>query len=275
MPLRQKLPDFVNLANTGTASLDIPPGMTFHNLIFDFTGSTTFTRAMITEVRVLINGKVFIRAPASVIHRDNLYKGSVDDPLFLLIDFEEPRSRSFADQIGSAVHTASGVQTFKVEFDILGATSPKITTHANVTATTLPLGLIPCFFKQSFDAVSVGTHQVQYSYGKVPHLIKRVHILPIVANAETLPENHLNSISLIKANIPFYQKVTPAQAKYYQKHYESIPQANFLTFDAVEDNNTTLNLMPADDNQIIWELDVKLAARFELYYSVLTTIDAV
>lgn len=274
MPIRQKMPDFVNLANTGTASLDLPVSMTYHNIIFDFTGSTALTRAMITEVRALINGKVFVRAPASILHRDNLYKGSADNDSFLMLDFEEPRARTFADQIATAVHTYD-VNTFKIEFDIVGATSPKITTHANLSTTKLPLGLLPCIFKQSFDAVSVGTHQVGYSYGKVPHLLKRVHIVPIVASAETLPANHLNSVSLFKNNIPLYQKITPAQAVYYQQHYEAVPQTNFNTVDFVEDNNTTLNLMPADDAQIIWELDVKLAARFDMYYSVLATINAI
>lgn len=272
MPIRQKMPDFINLANTGTASLDIPIGMTFHNFIFAL---TNITRAMIKEVRVLINGKVFIRAPAEVLHRDNLYKGSFDDAAYFILDFEEPRSRTFVDQIASAVHTFQGVQTFKIELDIVGASSPKIETHANVTATQLPLGLLPCFFKQSFDAVSIGTHQVGYSYGKAKHLIKRVHIIPIVANVEQLPGDHLNSVSLFKNNIPMYQKVTPQAAAFYQKHYEGIPQTNIATIDMVEDNNASINLMAADDYQPLWELDVKAPARFDFYYNVLATIDAI
>ena len=58
MPIRQKMPDFVNLAATGTASLDLPTGMSYHNLIFYFGLSGALTRAMIKEIRVLINGKV-------------------------------------------------------------------------------------------------------------------------------------------------------------------------------------------------------------------------
>lgn len=274
MPIRQKMPDFVNLANNGTASLDLPTGMSYHNIIFCFTGSGSLTRAMIKEVRVLINGKAFIRAPASILHRDNLYKGSADKAAYFMLDFEEPRARTFADQIATAVHTYN-VNTFKIEFDIVGATSPKIETHANTTTTKMPLGLLPCFIKQSFDAVSVGTHQVAYSYGKVPHLLKRAHFVPIVANAEVLPVDHLNSVSLLKSNIPLLQKITPDSMVYYQEHYEAVPQANFLTVDFVEDNNTTINLMPCDDAVCLWELDVKLACRFDIYYSVLATIDTI
>lgn len=275
MPIRQQLPDFTNLVENGWASLDIPTGMSFHNLIFDFTGSGDLTRDMITEVEVLLNGKAFIKAPATVLHRDNLYKGSVDNPKFFVIDFEEPRSRTFADQIASAVHTYSGVQTFKVKFKIVGADSPKITTHANMTATQLPLGLLPCFVMQSFDAVSAGKHQIPYSYGKVAHLIKRAHIIPVVAEEEQLPGDHLETISLVKNNVPLYQLVSPESAAFYQQHYESIPQTNMATVDFVEDNNTTINLMTAQDWPILWELKVKVPARFDIYYSVLANIDAI
>lgn len=275
MPIRQKMPDFVNLAATGTASLDLPTGMSYHNLIFYFGLSGALTRAMIKEIRVLINGKVFIRAPASILHRDNLYKGSVDNAAFFILDFEEPRARNFADQISSIVHTFSGVQTFKIEFDIEGATSPRIVTHANVTATKLPLGLLPCFFKQSVDMVSIGTHQIGYSYGKAQHVLKRVHIVPTQANVEVLPADVLATISVSKDNIPLYQKVSPLLAVYYQSHYEAICQTNFATVDFVEDNNVGLNLMPADDAVILWEFEALEAARLDLYYSVLASINSI
>lgn len=273
----QKLPDFTNLTNTGTASLELPTGMSYHNIVLDFTGSTALTRAMIKEVRVLINGKAFIRAPASIIHRDNLYKGSEDDATKLLLDFEEPRSRAMADQLSMLVHTYSGVATFKIELDIVGATNPKITAHANMSASTLALGYLPCFIKQSVDAVTVGTKQVQYGYSKdAGHLLRRAYFVPIEigTTTEKLPSDHITHLSLLKSNVPFIQKVSPSLAAYLQKHYEAIPQTNFMVVDFVQDNNIGLNLYPVD-NQSIWEIEVSAPAKFDIYYSVMTTLDKI
>lgn len=270
----QKLPDFYNLANSGTASLDIEPGMTFHNLVFDFTGSGALTRDMIKEVRVLINGKAFIRAPANILHRDNMYKGSREEANFFMIDFEEPRSKTVADQIATAIHTFSGVQTFKVEFDIVGATSPKITTHAHTSASEIPLGALPCFYRETYDAVSTGVKQIKYGYDKTNgHLLRRVHFVPSVSGTEQLPSDHVNNISLLKNGVRVIDKLTPAMNAYYQKHYESIPQTNIMTVDFVEDNNTVLNLMPTADGWVMWELDVKAIAHFDIYYSVISPLE--
>jgi len=270
----KKLPDFYNLANTGTASLDIEPGMTFHNLIFDFTGSGDLTRDMIKEVRVLINGKAFIRAPASVLHRANMYNGSFAADEFFMLDFEEPRSRKLEDQYATCVHTFAGVQTFKVEFDIVGATSPKISTRAHCSATQLPLGPLPCFFRETYDAVSTGVKQIKYGYDMSRgHLLRRLHWVVSVAGVEQLPEDHINSVSLLKNGVRVIDQLTPAMNVYYQKHYESVPQTNLMTIDFVEDNNTLLNLMPTQDGWVMWELDVADVGHFDLYYSVISGLE--
>lgn len=270
----QKQPDFYNLANTGTASLDIEPGMTFHNLLFSFAGSGALTRDMIKEVRVLINGKAFIRAPANILHRDNMYKGSFDDANIFLLDFEEPRSKTVADQIATAIHTFKGVQTFKVEFDIVGATSPKITTHAHTSASEIPLGALPCFYRETYDAVSTGVKQIKYGYDKSNgHLLRRVHFVPSVLGVEQLPVDHINHVSLLKNGLRVIDQLTPQTNVFYQKHYEGIPQTNIMTMDFVEDNNTTLNLMPTSDGWLMWELDVKAVAHFDIYYSVISALE--
>lgn len=276
MPQRQLLPQFTNLVNNGTATLKLPIGGTFHNILFDFSGSGALTRAMIKEVRVYINGSAFIRAPASVIHRDNLYKGSVEENDLFILDFEEPRSREFADQVSSAIHTFSGVEEFKIEFEIEGATNPKITAHANISPTQFPLGLLPCLIRQSFDAISIGTHQIPYAYGKANHLIKRIHVIPKDPNGvELLPDDVIKTMSLIKNNIPLYQKVSPKQARFYQRHYEGIPQTNFNTYDAVEDNNVSTNLLATNDYPLLLEFETLQPARLEMYISMLANINQI
>lgn len=99
--------------------------------------------------------------------------------------------------------------------------------------------------------------------------------MPTQANVEVLPADVLATISVSKDNIPLYQKVSPLLAVYYQSHYEAICQTNFATVDFVEDNNVGLNLMPADDAVILWEFEALEAARLDLYYSVLASINSI
>jgi len=273
---KKKMPDFDNLANNGTASLDLELGLTYHNLVFQL-GGTTFNRTHIKRVRALINGKAFIRdIPATVIHADNLFKGSEDDATFLILDFEEARSRAYGDQILTAIGTAAGVNSFKIEFDIEGATAPTITTIANVQADLRPLGAIPAFIKETYDAVSTGTKQLKFGYTKdSQHVFKRVHFdCKDNVGVAMADSDLLDHVTLVKNGINVWDRVSPAMNRFYQKHYEDVPQDNIYTVDFVEDNNTTINLMPtADANSLYWELAFKDVGHVDIYYSMVTALE--
>lgn len=273
---KKKMPDFDNLGNNGTASLDLELGLTYHNLVFQL-GGTTFNRSHIKRVRALINGKAFIRdIPATILHADNLFKGSKDAATFLVIDFEEARSRAYGDQILTAIGTAAGVNSFKIEFDIEGATAPTITTIANVQADLRPLGAIPAFIKETYDAVSTGVKQLRFGYTKESaHVFKRVHFhCKNTGGAEVADSTLLNSMTLVKNGINVWDRVSPAMNRFYQEHYEDVPQDYIYTVDFVEDNNTTINLMPtADANSLYWEPDFATTGHLDIYYSMVTALE--
>lgn len=285
--IKRKLPAFDNLTTGTTASLDLPLGMSYHGIILKLSatgGGATFTRAHLPRVRMIINGKAVIRdIPASVLHRDNLFRGSRDDATYLYLDFEEPRSKTLEDQYATVIHTASGVNSFKIELDIENAVGTlKIDTWALMAATGTPLAFVPAFIREGVDALVTGVKEIKPSFRVGPdgagHILRCVHIYPFVSNAEVAPSTVIGTlgVTLRKSGIPVIDRLTDDANRFYQMHYEDVPITNAFTIDFVEDNNTSTHLMStADATDMVWEVDVSAACHLDFYYRMVTTLDRV
>lgn len=282
--LTRKQPSFLNLAPNSTASLELPLGMSYHGIILKLSSSGgTFVRGDIPRVRAMLNGKAFIRdIPASVLHRDNLFRGSKDDATFLYLDFEEPRSKNLEDQYSTVIHTAAGVNSFKLELDIAATASGTLTieTYALYAATGLPLGPIPAFIKEGVDYASTGVKELKPGFGIGPagpgHILRCVHFFPFVSGSEVAPSTVIGNlgITLRKSGIPVIDRLTDPVNRWYQQHYEDVPITNAMSIDFVTDNNTGVNLMPtADASDMVWEIDVSAACHFDVYYRMVTALE--
>lgn len=277
----KKLPDVQNLKNTGTAFIDLPKGDTYHNILC-MLGGTDFDRSHIKRVRVMLNGKPFIRdISAADLHALNLFRLSADDADKLLIDFEEPRSRTFEEQMAATIGTAAGVNSFRIEFDIEGATSPEMTLYAR-TSGPRALGIVPAIIQREEDFVSVGTRTIEFPYALGPkvladgrpgpgagHIIKRAHFC--LSGGLTIEE-----LTLYKNGIPVKDRMVPAVASFFQRHYEDVPQSNWFTVDLVEDNNTLLNLLPTEDaSSLYWQVKNGHAGHLTTIYELLSPLEGV
>jgi Viral coat protein P2 N-terminal domain len=62
---------FTNVVGTGTATVNLPVGMSYNKIILAL-GGTTFTKSMITGIRVKLNGKIIVvrkaRSPRRSLH---------------------------------------------------------------------------------------------------------------------------------------------------------------------------------------------------------------
>lgn len=269
MSIIKKMPDVQNLRNTGRAFLDLPLGMTYNALICKLSG-TTFTRAHITGVNILLNGKPFWRnVPASIIQAINLYRDSENDAAFLMLDFEEARSRTMEEQKALTIGTAAGVNSFKVEFEIAGATNPMIEVWA-VQSAPKALGPVPAIIRDSEDFTSTGDKSIRWGYTpSARHIIKRAHF--VLSGGLTLGD-----VTLYKNGVPIFDRVPADVNEFLQKHFEGIPQANIFTVDFVEDNNTIINLLPTEDaNSLYWELDVTAPGHLDIYYELVSPLETV
>lgn len=283
---KRKLPAFLNLSPGSTASLDLPLGMSYHGIILRLSATGaghSFVRADIPRVRLILNGKPFVRdIPATVIHRDNLFRGSRDDAAYLYLDFEEPRSKTMEDQYSTVIHTAAGVNSFKIELDIESTAVGvlKIDTWALMASTGAALGPIPAFIREGVDAVATGIKEVKpgFQVGQFGpgHILRAVHIFPKIAGAEVEPSDVLGDlgVTLRKSGIPVIDRLTDETNRYYQQHYEDVPIAEAMTIDFVEDNNTLVNLMPtADATDMVWEIDIATACHLDFYYRMVTALE--
>ncbi len=281
--IKRKLQAFLNLSPGSTASLDLPIGMSYHGIILQLSSTGTFVRADIPRVRVLLNGKPFVRdIPASVLHRDNLFRGSRDDATFLYLDFEEPRSKNMEDQYSTVIHTASGVNSFKIELDVASSATGtlSINTYALCAPTGLPLGPIPAFIREGVDFTSTGVKEIKPGFIVGPagpgHILRTVHILPSQSGSEVAPSTVIGSlgVTLRKSGINVIDRLTDTVNRWYEQHYEDVPQTNLFTVDFVEDNNLAVNLMPtADASDMVWEVDVSAACHLDIYYRMITALE--
>ncbi len=289
MPTIKRLaPQFYGLApGAENAYLDLPLGMTYMGiqLTLSATGSgASFTVADIAKLRLLINGKPIIRdIPGSVIQRDNAFRGSVTDSHVLYLDFEEPRSRTIEDQLATCIHTAGGVNSFKIELDIADTAvgTLSIRTRLYMRATGLPLGPIPALIRESYDATSTGKLEVKPGFKVGPqgpgHILRCVHFFPHnrSTGAEVAPSTVLGNdgIGLRKSGVLVTDRLSDAENRWYQGHYEDVPITNAYTLDFVEDNNN-ISLMPtADADDMLFEIDQSTAAKWDIYYRMITTLE--
>jgi hypothetical protein len=267
--LRKKMPDVQNVVAGGTAWLDVPLGMTYTKFFVEL-GGTTFTRAHIPRVRALINGKPFMRdIPAAYIQGMNLYRASKDDASLWIIDFEEPRSRLMQDQLALGVGTATGVDTFKLEFDILGtAVAPTMRVWADQVGPR-PLGLLPAVTIERTDYTSTGTKQLKFPYTKeAGHILRRIHLVKSAGLAFT-------SVTLEKNGIPVSDRVPPTLMNFAQEHYEGVPQTDWYTIDFIEDNNTIVNLLPTEDGVPYLNIEVSAAGHLDIIYEMASRLESI
>ncbi len=285
--LKRKLQSFENLLPDSTAGLTLPIGMSYHGIILKLTSTGgTFTRSHIPRVRLLINGKAVIRdIPASILHRDNLFRGSKDDAKFLFLDFEEPRSMTMEGKYATLIHTAKGVNSFKLELDISASATGtlKIETWALVSATGAELGAVPAFIKDGVDVSSSGVKEITPSFGVGEngrgHVLRCVHFVPSVSGSEVAPSTVLGSsgITLRKSGLNIIDRLQDDVNRFYQEHYEDVPITNAFTVDFVEDNNTLVHLMSTGDaTDFTWEVDNSVSSvHWDIYYRMVTFLDLV
>lgn len=283
---KRLLPAFLGLAPGAlNASLDLPLGQSYRGIMMRLSATgagASFTVDDIDRVRLLINGKAIIRdIKGSIIRRDNLFRGSKNDNTLLYLDFEEPRARTIEDQLATCIHTAGGVNSFKIELDIANTAvgTLKIETRALTRSTGLPLGPIPALIRESYDAVSTGKLEVKPGFKVGPdgpgHILRTVHFFPSVAGVEAAPSTKLGSqgITLRKSGVSNVDRMSDPDNRWLQEHYEGVPITNAYTMDFVEDNNN-ISLMPtADADDFVFEIDQAATCKWDIYYRMVTTLE--
>ncbi len=235
MLLVKNLP-FSNVGNSGVASVSLPIGMSYNRIILAL-GGESFSKSMITNIKVRVNGKTVWENTGARLDAQNSYRGIASDPDFLTIDFTEPRAKSMAEQFIGNINTANGVSSVTMEVTIAGATGPTLESWSEL-GPPAPLGVIA---KQIPFTASFG------SSGKFPFkLIDAANKGAIIKRVHFAHGGQMTSLEVKKNGIVIHDSVPTAVNSFYQGEYRKESQANLYTYDPCCDDNYANSVKTAD-----------------------------
>jgi hypothetical protein len=235
MLLIKNLP-FNNVAANGMASVSLPIGMSYNKIILAL-GGTSFTKSMITNIKVKLNGKTVWENIGSRLDLQNTYRSLSAAAGFLTLDFTEPRAKIMAEQYLGNYNTAQGVSSLTLEVTIAGATAPTLDSYAEL-GPPAPLGIIA---KQIlFTSSNNGA-------GKFPlKLIDLANRGAIIKRVHFAHTGNLTQLEVKKNGIVIHDNIPAAVNTQWQSEYQKIAQANVYTFDPCADNNYANAVKTAD-----------------------------
>lgn len=249
MQIIKNLP-FFNVVANGVASLTLPLGMTYERIILELGNGAggAFTKAMITDLKAKINGKVIWQTTGPKLDALNSYRGLTTDATHLVMDFTELFARDEVGQSLGAIGTAKGVGTFTLEVTITGATAPTLESWS-VLSGPKELGVISKLLSYNVTLGAAGKFPIQLPYGKEGgSIIKRVGFF------------HANMTELeVKKNGLVIHETKTAINEFYQKENKRVPQAGLYVADFIVDNNQSGMLITADALSMQWNATVSAA----------------
>jgi hypothetical protein len=243
---RKALP-FSNVVATGMATLDLRSmlGNTIDRIVLKL-GGTSFTKAMITGLRIKANGKVIFDDSGSRIDSRMLYRGISSSAAFLTVDFSEIRSKTIKGQKLGSLDTTFGISSLNMEVDISGATAPTLEAWCDLSEpqvdddgrSLLERGLIGKVLNFTHYFGAAGKFPLNIPYGKQGgSLIKRLHLF---GSTVTDAEVKKNGLTVFEA--------PDAVNDFVQTEFQRSPQANIFHIDFVPDGNMS-NVLNAANAQ--------------------------
>ena len=227
MLLIKNLP-FTNVVASGVATVSLPVGMSYNRIFLQLGG--TFTKSMITDIKVRLNGKVIFQNTGARLDLVNTYRKRGVSANFLVLDFVEPNAKDMAEQFIGNINTAQGVSSLTMEVTIAGATAPTLDSWAEV-GPPAPLGVVA---KQIQFTTSFG------GSGKFPFkLIDVANRGAIVKRVHFAHGGNVTALEVKKNGIVIHDNVTTAVNSFYQLDYGKTAQTNLYTYDPCVDDNYT------------------------------------
>lgn len=261
MIIRKNLP-FFNVVADGVATLELELGMTYDRVVLVL-GGTTFTKAMITNIKAKINGKLFYEISGSRLDTINKYKGIFDDATHLTIDFTEINAKTVGGEHLGAIGTAEGVDSFTLEVTIAGATAPTLASYSMLSP---PRPLLPVLsiVHHPVTLSAGGKYPVVLPYGRDSNpLIKRVHFF----------HSNMTELEVKKNGVEIFEDVPVAINEFLQKEYALVPQAGLYVYDTVMKRNQQEMLVTNDARTLQFNPTVSAADTLNIYAELLADIN--
>lgn len=229
MKITKRMPSFEGVAAGATATLRLPIGLTYEQLLISYAGVTL---PQITEIRVVGNGKTFQRyTSASRLDMMNRFTGRAAAAGVLLIDFTRyglrTRQGEEVTALGTGVASKDGsteLSTLAVEIDIDAAAAAPALSCKAVQSAPQPLGLIRHVREFGYNPSASG----EYEISDIPkgHLFNAVHF--VSAN--------VTALKIDRDGYAVFER-SAAENSLIQADGVRVPQAGVFTFDPTEIGN--------------------------------------
>ena len=171
--LTRNLPSFNGVQEGGTATLDLPLGLTYKGIMLN-RGGTNFDNADIAELRVKGNGRLLYTVSGADLASINQFDG-LQNPSgnFTYLDFERPKLKTKAATELTAIGTGAPINTdpnsplfnptplttLQLEIDISGSTAPTLAATAYQIGPR-PLGVLKKRRKFTYTASGAGDLEI-------------------------------------------------------------------------------------------------------------------
>lgn len=246
---------YSNVVATGVATNNITPGRTLENLKLKL-GGTTFTKSMITDVKLKANGKVIVQATGTQLDKINAYKGQAADASYLDILFTERAGLNEFDRAVGALDT-SMLASLTSEITISGATAPTLTPILSESASQAVAG------NGQFSGLLTKLLQTPYNIATGGRL--SAVIAPVGANGAVVRRVYVFSNggymtgATVKQDGLVIHESLKLENEYEQKRWGRVPQTNVYVIDFMVDGNVSKALDTRTAKSLEWLFDFSAA----------------
>ena len=268
MSINQPLPPFLNVVASGVATLQVPRYANTVNRFVLALGGTTFTKAMITDIKVKVGARTEYNTSGTRLDAINKYKGIYDDANFLTIDFTERDAPSIDGKEVGGYDMTAWPDNMNLEITIAGATAP---TLSGIMILTPPQG------KGAGEII----HKLLYFPastsvgGKFPinfqakgALIKRAHLFYAGTDWTGTTDGNVNRVEVKKNGLVVWD-ATSRMARFIEQEQRKVPQAKHYCVDFIYDNNASGALTTADAAALEFNAYLTAADALDVYVEVL------
>lgn len=253
---------YSNVVASGVATNQITPGRTLESLRLKL-GGTTFTKAMITALKVKANGKVIVDATGAHLDLMNAYRGITQEAGYLPIDFADYSLNNELDRMVGAFDTSVGISNITTEVTIAGATAPTLqpiltesATQKNNKGDAAPYApLISKLLSYPFSISTGGRLPITVPFGpQSGSIIKRLHVMSTTMTGATVKQDGL-----------VIHESLAAENQNEQKRFRLVPQAGMYTIDFCVDGDIRKALDTRDAKSLEWLFDFSAASTGTVY----------
>ena len=254
---------FSNVVASGVATNQVTPGRTLENLRLRL-GGTTFTKAMISDIKLKANGKVIMEGTGTQLDALQAYRGRTQAATFLELSFSDYAMNNELDRNVGAFDTSIGISNITTEVTIAGATAPTLLpiliesgAQKNPSGEMAPFApLISKVLRYPFSQASGGRLAMTVPFGpQSGSIIKRLHVFH---------SGTMTGATVKEDGLVVHESAT-AENSQEQTMQGRVPQSNCYTIDFVVDGDIRKALDTRNSRSLEWLFDFSAAGSGTVY----------